>query len=79
MRNKLVAAVALGTYLLLAAAGSTPSQAVTSNCPPDIRGSSENCPFICWLTAILFYRDPQTGQIVYECFYGDCFSPCSPE
>jgi hypothetical protein len=79
MRSKLAAAAALITCLLLALASSTPCQAVTSNCPPDVRGSSHGCAFICWLTAIIFYRDPDTGQILYECDYGDCFSICGPE
>ena len=78
MRRKLVAAAALITYLLLALAASSPSEAVTSHCPPDIRGASGNCAFICFLTAIIFYRDPTTGQILYECDYGDCFSNCDP-
>src|SRR5262249_42597611 len=76
--NQLLAAVVLWGCLLLAVGGATPSQAVTSNCPETVRGSSENCAFICYLTAIVFYRDPATGQIVYECDYGDCFTVCGP-
>ena len=71
--RRLVSAAFLGAILLLA--GSGPSRAATSNCPADIRGSSGICSYICYLTAIAFYRDAD-GNIVYECQYDECDTFC---
>lgn len=64
---------------MLLVGSTSPSQAVTSNCPEYIAGISAHggCSFVCLLTAIVFFRDPQTGEITYECEYDDCFSSCN--
>jgi hypothetical protein len=65
--------VRLGLLIFLAFATRISSSYATmhANCPPDVRGCSPGCCFICFLTGIGFDSD---GTVT--CDYSDCYSNC---
>lgn len=69
--KKLLLAGALALVLLVAL--QSPSVAgVIINCAPDVRGCSENCCFICYLSSASINAD-----MTYYCNYNDCSFFCT--
>jgi hypothetical protein len=66
--------VRLGTMLLvtLVAIHGSPGYATFHwNCPPDVRGCSVRCCYICYLTSVTINSDYS-----YDCEYDDCYTNC---